>query len=62
MKQITVTIDAQGNTRVATSGFSGSECHKETAALEGLLGVKTSDTATAEAYAAPQRAQQRAGR
>jgi hypothetical protein len=52
MKQIDVIIDAQGNPSIQTSGFSGDECVKETAALERALGAKTKDVKTPEYYKA----------
>lgn len=47
-REITVTIAPDGNTKIETSGFVGSDCLKETADLEKALGVKTSDTKTRE--------------
>jgi len=50
MKEIIVTIDAQGNTVITTKGFVGTECLKETAEIEKALGAKTSDTRTRESF------------
>ncbi len=43
MKLITVTFDADGNSVIETTGFVGTACLKETAALEQALGKKTKD-------------------
>lgn len=48
MKTITVTIAVDGSTQIATSGFAGSDCLKETVELEQKLGKKVKDTKTAE--------------
>lgn len=47
-KQIIITIDKAGNSRVETTGFAGPECEQETAALEAALGARTSNTRTGE--------------
>ena len=47
-KKIIVTVDAEGKTTIATSGFAGSECLTATMALEKALGVTTDDTKTRE--------------
>jgi len=47
-KQITVTIGPNGETEIATAGFSGSDCLKETMDLERKLGATTKDTKTRE--------------
>jgi hypothetical protein len=52
MKQIDVIIDETGNPTIHTSGFTGGECAKETAALEKALGAKTKDTKTPEFFKA----------
>lgn len=48
MKTITVTINEDGSTTVATSGFAGASCKAATAELEAALGATTSDTPTHE--------------
>ncbi len=48
MKRIEVLIDETGNPTIQTSGFTGGECARETAALEKALGAKTKDTKTPE--------------
>ena len=50
MKQIDITVSPTGAVKVKTSGFSGSSCKDETAEFERLLGKKTSDKPTEEAY------------
>lgn len=52
-REIIVDIDAQGNTKVTTSGFAGAECLKATAELEKALGTTTKDTKTREFNAQP---------
>jgi hypothetical protein len=47
MKTITVTIKG-GAATVETEGFTGTDCLKETAALEKALGATTGDVKTAE--------------
>lgn len=51
MKQIIVTIGADGTPTVETKGFAGAECLKATAALEAALGGATKIERTAEFYA-----------
>jgi hypothetical protein len=48
MREIIVTIDSGGNTKIETRGFKGSECLKATAELEAKLGATTHDTKTRE--------------
>lgn len=48
MKQIDVIIDETGAPEIHTSGFTGDECTRETAALEKALGAKASDKKTPE--------------
>lgn len=47
-KQIDVLITPEGEVKISTSGYKGSECLKATEALERALGAKTSDQPTAE--------------
>jgi hypothetical protein len=56
-REIIVTVDAQGNTVVTTTGFSGAECLKATAELEKALGATTKDTKTREFSGTPNTAQ-----
>ncbi len=48
MKEIIVTIGQDAVVRIETKGFKGTECLKETMALEKALGVTTHDTKTRE--------------
>lgn len=43
MPQITVEIDAQGNTSVAASGVSGSSCKELTRQIEQAIGSTVDD-------------------
>ena len=54
MADITITIDAQGNTTVAVSGHKGSGCKALTAELEKMLGGTTERKLTPEYAQAPQ--------
>jgi hypothetical protein len=51
-KTIQITISPKGETKIETSGFSGSSCQDATRALEAALGAKTSETLTGEYYTA----------
>ncbi len=49
MREIIITVSVEGETTIETKGFKGTECLKETAALElALGGVKMSDIKTRE--------------
>ena len=48
MKTIEITVDPQGQARVETKGFSGSECREASRFLEQALGRSTGETLTAE--------------
>ena len=48
MKSINVTFDADGNSTISTTGFTGTACLKETAALEQALGATAKRTPTRE--------------
>lgn len=50
VRQIDVIIDDKGNPEIHTSGFTGDECTRETAALEKALGAKVSDKKTPEYF------------
>lgn len=50
MKEVVITIDDQGKTKIATNGFHGRECQTATADLERSLGVKSSDQPTQELF------------
>ena len=47
---IEVVIDSQGNVRLQTAGFSGSNCRQASAALETALGVVQTEQVTSEFY------------
>lgn len=47
-KKILMEVSPEGEIKITTSGFKGTECLKATAALEKALGKKTSDQPTAE--------------
>ncbi|GAA4447973.1 DUF2997 domain-containing protein [Novipirellula rosea] len=51
MKTIQITVAPSGETKVETSGFSGSECREASQFLEAALGARRSETITAEFYA-----------
>jgi hypothetical protein len=53
-QMIEVTVSPTGETKVETKGFTGASCQQATRALEAALGVRTSETLTAEFYAATQ--------
>jgi hypothetical protein len=48
VKTIEITVSPQGQTRVETKGFSGSECREASRILEQALGRSTGETLTAE--------------
>ena len=48
MKSINVTFDNDGNSTIETTGFTGTACLKETAALEQALGATAKRTPTRE--------------
>jgi hypothetical protein len=60
MKSISVTFDADGNSVIETTGFVGTACLKETAALEQALGNKTKNVNTREMTATSTQEVQRA--
>ncbi|WP_152053744.1 DUF2997 domain-containing protein [Tautonia marina] len=47
---IEITVDPQGNTRVATKGFTGASCRAASRFLEEALGRSTGERLTAEFY------------
>jgi hypothetical protein len=51
-KTIQITISPKGETKIETTGFSGSSCQDATRALEAALGATTSETFTGEYYTA----------
>ena len=48
MKTIEITVDPQGQAKVETKGFSGSECREASKFIEQALGRSTGETLTAE--------------
>ena len=57
MKTIEITIDSQGQSKVETKGFSGSECREASRFVEQALGTRASESLTAEYYQGPQAGQ-----
>jgi hypothetical protein len=51
-KTIEITITPKGETKISTSGFTGSSCQDATRDLEKALGAKTDEQLTGEYYAA----------
>lgn len=49
-KIMKVTVNAKGETKLETIGFSGSECQNATRDFERALGVSTGETLTSEYY------------
>ena len=47
-KKILMEVSPEGEIKITSSGYKGSECLKATEALEKALGKKTSDQPTAE--------------
>ena len=50
MKQIVVTIDTDGNSKVEAVGFSGSGCQDATKAIEAALGGVSDDVKKPEFF------------
>ena len=48
MRIIEITVDAKGQTKVETRGFSGGECREASRFLEQALGRPTEEELTAE--------------
>lgn len=51
MKKVTVTITPDGETKIEASGYTGTECLKDTKPLEEALGITGERTAKLEANA-----------
>lgn len=51
-KVIQVTVTPKGETKIETTGFSGSSCQDATRELEKALGATAGETLTGEYYAA----------
>jgi hypothetical protein len=50
LKTIEITIAPNGESKVETKGFAGSECREASQFLEAALGAKRSETLTTEFY------------
>ena len=50
MKRVEIIVDAKGNSKVETKGFSGSECVEASKFVEQALGKETASRTTAEFY------------
>jgi hypothetical protein len=50
MKLIEITVDAKGQTKVETSGFTGGECREASKFIEQALGQRCGEKLTAEFY------------
>ena len=48
MKTIEIVIAPNGQSRIETKGFAGSQCREASRFLEAALGTTTSETLTAE--------------
>ena len=52
MKTIEITVNPQGQTKVETKGFTGSECREASRFVEQALGARASETLTPEFHQA----------
>ena len=50
MKIIEMTVDSRGQSKVETSGFTGSECREASKSVEQALGQAIGEKLTAEFY------------
>ena len=50
MKIIEITVDSNGQSKVETRGFTGSECREASKFIEQALGSKIGEKLTAEFY------------
>ena len=57
MKSIEFTVGPQGQAKVETKGFSGSECREASRFVEQALGTRASESLTAEYYQGQQAGQ-----
>lgn len=60
-KIIQVTVSPKGETKIETSGFTGSSCQDATRELERALGATASESLTGEYYTASNEQQIEAG-
>ncbi len=58
MKTIEITVDPQGQAKVETKGFAGSECREASRFVEQALGTRTAEALTAEFYQGQQAGQE----
>ena len=58
MRIIEITVDAKGQSRVETRGFTGGECREASKFIEQALGQRTDEKLTSEFYQAHSREQQ----
>ncbi len=52
MRTIEIIVDPQGNARLQTKGYAGSECRAGSSELEAALGQSTAEQLTTEFYQA----------
>ena len=50
MKIIEITVDAKGQAKVETRGFTGGECREASRFVEQALGLRTDEKLTSEFY------------
>jgi len=50
MRIIEITVDAKGQSKVETRGFTGGECREASKFIEQALGHRTGETLTADFY------------
>ena len=58
MRTIEITVDARGQTKVETTGFTGSSCRDASRFLEQALGRPAGETLTAAFFQQPTAQQQ----
>ncbi len=58
MKTIEITVSPNGEAKVETRGFTGSECREASRFVEQALGRKTAETLTAEFHQGQQAGQE----
>ena len=58
MKIIEITVDSEGQSKVETRGFTGSECREASKFIEQALGQRTDEKLTADFYQAQSSEQQ----
>jgi len=59
MKTIEIIVAPDGETKIETRGFTGSECQQASRFIEQALGQKIAESLTAEFYSVPQAEQLR---